>query len=76
MEYNIEPDESVSHAILASVSEYEKTVITNLPPLYETIDPDALDTLFSERSSARISFTYNDLLIRVCGDEHITVKPP
>lgn len=76
MEYNIEDDESVSHAILTSVSEYEETVITNLPPLYETIDPDALDMLFSKRSSARVSFMYNDLLISIRGNKYITVKPP
>lgn len=36
---------SASRALLAHVAELTGREITNLPPLYETLDPDALDRL-------------------------------
>ncbi|MFC6871757.1 hypothetical protein [Halobellus marinus] len=35
MNYDISPDESVSQAVVSSVSKFEDTAFTDLPSLYE-----------------------------------------
>jgi hypothetical protein len=53
---------------------------TGVDPLYDFIDPDALDAMFdgttgtSERD-IRVSFRIDDLEIEVSGDRRITVCP-
>lgn len=67
-------DESVSIAVVSAVSTRRGVSPTELPPLYEWIDPDALDALFkpTRRGGPRrgeLEFTYDghDIAIE-CGD--------
>jgi hypothetical protein len=41
-------NESVSTAVIEAVARVSDEHATDLAPLYESVDPDALDTLFSE----------------------------
>lgn len=46
-------------------------VVEELPPLIETIDPEALDDLFFRHDGCvdlAVSFTYDDTTVTVCGD--------
>ena len=57
-------DESVSIAVVTAVSTRRGVAPTELPPLYEWIDPDALDALFkpTRRGGPRrgeLEFTYD-----------------
>jgi hypothetical protein len=48
-------------------------------PLYDSIDPDALEQLFGEDSpqiDARLSFTLADCDVVVRGDRTVVVRPP
>jgi len=65
---------SVSSKIIDTVARSKQVDATELPPLYETIDPDALDALCSsgtngagdDGSAIRIQFTYagRDVVVR------------
>lgn len=53
----------MSVGVISAIAERRGVEPTTLPPLYEWIDPDALDALFeptrSGRRGGRISFTYD-----------------
>lgn len=74
MEYTIDSDESVSHAVTMSVSVIENTAITDLPPLYESLDPDALNAICSGEGNTHIAFAYSHSLIDVYNGEYLTVE--
>ncbi|WP_225336026.1 HalOD1 output domain-containing protein [Halomicrobium urmianum] len=55
---------SLSRAVIDRIAEAENTDPLDLDPLYEVIDPDALDALPSridedQQSNCRVSFTYH-----------------
>lgn len=74
MEYEIESNESISHAVLTIVSRVENTAINDLPPLYESIEPDALDTILVNQHNIRLSFAYSNSLIEIYNGEYLTAK--
>lgn len=48
---------------------------TALPPLFEAVDPEALDRLVTSGSaSLRAEFEYADCSVAVFGDEHVRVR--
>lgn len=58
-----------SERVLETVAAYSNTPPEELPLLYEAIDPDALDALFtSNELSARVEFEYNDYHVAVSDD--------
>ncbi|WP_049888419.1 MULTISPECIES: HalOD1 output domain-containing protein [unclassified Natrinema] len=70
--------ESVSSAVIAAVATHRETDPTQLPPLYEWIDPDALDALFtpvrSGPRSGRLEFTYDGHTIAVDCTDGVSVS--
>ncbi len=74
MEYEIDSGESVSQAVLTSVGIVEDTAITNLPVLYETVDPDALDAIFAGDGNRRMSFAFSNSCIEVYNGEYLIVE--
>lgn len=56
----------VSQAVVATVAELTGRDPTAMDPLYDWIDPDALDDLFERPSSrATVSFRYLDCIVAV-----------
>lgn len=54
--------EPLSSAVVSTIARHEGVDPVNLdPPLYETIDPDALDGLFrnGDESTVELTFRYN-----------------
>jgi len=50
VEYSISADESISVAVAKALARFEGTpAVSAETPLYESIDPDALDALFADR---------------------------
>lgn len=80
MEYAIDSDEAVSTAVVFAVSSLEDRQVTSLPPLNESINPDALDRLFESQYSgtvgqpSNVSFTFSDSQVTVTDDEQIVVE--
>lgn len=66
--------------IVEAVAERDGVDETSLPPLYDTIDPDALDVVFDTPSSGaadhhpRLSFQYCGHTIVIEPDRTITVE--
>ena len=72
MQKKIEP----SIAVLEAVSEAKETCATELPPLYEVVDPDALDRIFSDRrTSGSVTFQYAGYTVSARSDRTIEIVP-
>ena len=69
----LHPDATASEAVVATVAERAGTDPVALPPLYDTIDPDALDAIFRDGRPGRVSFGYAGYEVTVCGRDQITV---
>lgn len=70
--------ESVSIAVVSAVATHRGTDPTDLPPLYEWIDPDALDALFAPTRrdgdrAGRLEFTYDGHTIAVDCSDSMTI---
>ncbi len=66
----------LSVAIPELVAYVEGVSPTSLPPLYESVDPDALDQLFAHRSAPNVglSFQYAGYTVSV-SDGQLSVTP-
>lgn len=71
--------EATSQAVVAAVAAETGANPMTLEPLYNVLDPDALDALFSADESAtaappaRVEFTYAGCAVSVTGDGTIDV---
>jgi hypothetical protein len=70
--------EPVSFAVQTLLGEVENRPATELDPLADYIDPDALEALFTgdpEGQGPRsVAFEYDDYTVRVSGLGHVTVE--
>lgn len=62
-----------SEALVIEIAEQTDEEPTALPPLYETIDPDALDALVQRTESANVTFEYAGHEVTVAGTQRISV---
>lgn len=76
-------DERVSTTIVYVVAALTNTPPTSIEPLYETVNPDALDHLFFPtttegccRSDATLRFTFHDCDITVANDGSVVIHLP
>lgn len=67
---------AVSTRIVRRVAKATNRNETELPLLYDAIDPEALDTLIARMSDGEISFDYAECRITVRGDETIRIEAP
>lgn len=71
---------NVSNKVVKRVAEVEDVDPRELtPPLYDVIDPDALDQIFASipaagRMEGQVTFSYNGYEITVCGDGYVSVQ--
>ncbi|WP_276253144.1 HalOD1 output domain-containing protein [Halomontanus rarus] len=70
--------DSVSLAVVRAVASKTETDPAALPPLYDWIDPDALDALFApsrtnDRREGTIEFTYDGSLVTISFDDNRTI---
>lgn len=69
-----------STALIEAVAAETDSDLTALPPLYDHIDPEALDELvttrtYGTRASVNVSFTYDGVDIRLDSDGTIGIRP-
>lgn len=67
------PNATASEAVVATVADRSGTDPVALPPLYDAIDPDALDKIFRGDLPGRVSFPYAGYEVTVCGRDQVTV---
>lgn len=76
---NVCPDGMVSETVIETVAKATGVDPLDLQPLYEVVDPDALDTLFgsSDRSSrsVAIDFSFGGCRVTVRADGEVTAAP-
>lgn len=66
---------TTSTAVLEAVSSASDTPAVDLPPLYDAVDPDALNSLFSAPgTSGEISFRYAGYTVTVSADRTVEVS--
>jgi hypothetical protein len=79
--YQVDPDESVSTAVVRAVSALEGIDPCSLRPLAEVLDPESLDSLFAPRHDdtprrgGRVSFVYAGYEVAVENAEFLTLDP-
>ncbi|MFC3957067.1 HalOD1 output domain-containing protein [Halovivax cerinus] len=75
-----ERGETPAHSVVRGVSAVTNTDPATLQPLYDTIDPDALNRLFERRTGAdggsagTISFRFNGCDVTISADGRTTVS--
>jgi hypothetical protein len=74
-----EPPERPSTAVVEAVQAVTGEELTEMPPLNDAIDPDALDAVLAPRDArtqefARVSFTYNGVRVRVDRENEIEIR--
>lgn len=66
----------LSEQILTQIAEKRDTDVLELPPLYNTIDPEELDAVVQHLDDGHISFTYADCEVTISSEGEITVSDP
>jgi hypothetical protein len=78
LRYRPDETEPLSAAIVAALSEAKGRDITDEEcVLYDSIDPDALDGLFSGngyRDTIKVEFTTHDAIVILWGNGHLTIE--
>lgn len=74
------PEDPVSHKVVTEVAAANDASPTDMrPPLYDAIDPGALNALFADRTDAsrtgRVSFRYNGCNVTVDSSGQVNVQP-
>lgn len=73
--------EAVSMAVVEAVAEFNGVDRVALDALYDTVDPDALDALFSARGSRsagavrRVDFLFNGTDVTVFASGELVLRP-
>lgn len=67
--------EPVSQRVVENVAATKDTGPLTLDPLYDVIDPDALETLCNGAFDGSVTFQYADCEVTVDGDGWVQVTP-
>ena len=77
----IDQSERMVSAIVSGVAACTGRGVTDLPPLYDVVDPEALEQVFGSlprsrhrSNDKRIVFTYAGCKIVIDGDDELTVR--
>ncbi|SIR01925.1 hypothetical protein SAMN05421858_1141 [Haladaptatus litoreus] len=79
--YEMDDKESVTDGVVTAVGSATGLSMTEMPPLHESVDVDALNGLFSDsyggtsRNQGRIRFTYCGCKIHVLSSGRVLVEP-
>jgi ketosteroid isomerase-like protein len=72
--HEVRHDETPSQAVVMAVAETLGVGARTLPPLYEAVDPDAVDAFFREDDERSLRFSYADVTVTVDGTGMIAVE--
>lgn len=67
-------DSPPSETVVQAIADAEDTTPLELSPLYEAIDPDALNTLFQGRTAGRVTFDYEGYTVTVGQNGEVTIQ--
>lgn len=66
-------DEGTVYRVLTAVAERDRSDPLDLPPLFEAVDPDALERITRNDGVREIAFTYHGYQVVVDGDGEVRV---
>jgi hypothetical protein len=66
--------EVISVQVVHQVANTTAEDVSDMPPLYSAIDPDALDQLVANMTDGEISFTYAGRTVTVSSDGTIAIE--
>ncbi|MFH5798437.1 HalOD1 output domain-containing protein [Haladaptatus sp. CMAA 1911] len=78
--YDIDPNETVTEGVVTATAAVTNTKTNEMPPLFETVNADALDELFANswggrmRDTGRVTFTYCECEVVVLSDGRILIE--
>jgi hypothetical protein len=70
---SIDDEQTPSVAVVDAVAALTDTEPTDCPPLYDRVNPDAVDALFADRDGGQFTFEYHECQVTVHGDTEVTV---
>jgi|AntRauTorcE11898_2_1112593.scaffolds.fasta_scaffold62552_2 hypothetical protein len=70
---DLEPFESPSLHVIDAIATATGTDPVSLPPLYDTIDPEALDAVLNTEATIEVVFEYDGHAVEVTGDGEVLV---
>ena len=78
--YRIRDDESITLGLVSAVASAVECDPMEVDPLFETVDPDALESLFAPRRSGgervgTLTFPFNDCIVTLVDGERVLVEP-
>lgn len=76
--WNSEPESTPANTVISAVAEVTDSDPVELPPLYRTIETDALNRLFLSNpsdSEIRVSFQYEGCEVTIEGSGEVRVEP-
>lgn len=77
VEAAVEAGESTGEVGITAVGAVSDTAVTTLPPLYGSLDPDELGSLFSDSTrDGNVAFTYNGFLVVVTAPDSVRIDEP
>lgn len=79
IDHEFSENDTATMAVIDAVAAVTGTRPTDLPPLYDAVDPEALDRLFESfdrRSSEtlRVEFSYHDLTVVVRDGLEVSIR--
>lgn len=66
--------ETVANDIITSIADAMQTDVLDLPPLYETIDTEAVAELVQGDGVSEIAFSYHGRAVAIDGDGRVRVS--
>ena len=69
----IPSDDDTTMAIVSRIAEAENTAVTDLPPVYDVLDPECLTSLL-DSDGVTVSFTYCGYRVTVTSDDEISLR--
>jgi hypothetical protein len=67
--------QTVTEQVVAAVAAEKDVTELTLAPLYDAIDPDALESLFQAGATGRVRFAYEGYDVTVHTDGEVDVSP-
>ena len=79
-EVTVDVDDSASRAVIRAIAAVRGVEPTDLDPLYEAVDPEALDAMFDDAPGGSdgeisVSFRVDELQVVITSDEGVIVRP-
>lgn len=67
--------ENPSVTVVLSVAAHSNSKTSDLPPLTDVVDPDALDKFIFSMNEGSVTFPYADFRVTVDADGSVSVEP-